>query len=233
MANRKTIMKRSGLLFILVPLTMTVSMAQEEKGVEVSLTSGVVVPSTPMAFANYWTMHYGGGVRVGFPLTQSVTFVGSFEYYRFKLNEAGVRDAFAIDYMRDIWVFNSVSLSPSADPSSIVSLSANVCIAPASISAAVSPYFVAGMGVMRFSMRDVATPTMSVLSIDNTNIAMIAESRIVGGKETAGLIQGGVGINLAVIGSVNAFVEARYTLGLTKGQRTSYIPLNIGVKIQL
>jgi hypothetical protein len=226
-------MKRSALLLTLVLLAVMPGMAQQERGMEVSLISGFVLPSTPMAFANYWTIQYGGGVRAGFPLTQSVTVVGAFEYYRFTLNESGVKNAFATDYMRDIWVLDRVSLSPSADPSSVMAVSANVRIAPPVSTGLISPYFIAGIGVMSFSMSDVATPVTSVVSINNANITMIAESKIVGGKETAGLIQGGIGLDFSVARYFNAFVEARYTLGLTQGQRTSYIPLNVGIKMEL
>jgi len=221
------------MMLLLAVLSIAVGNAQQKSGVEISLTSGYVLPSSPMAFANYWKIRYGGGLRAGIPLSESMTLVGSFEYYRFTMDETGVRNGFDTDYMREIWIFDRVTLSPSADPSSVIALAANLRVAPSPRAGTLSPYFTAGIGLMQLSMGDISLPVTSVLSIDNNDIAMTAENRIVGGKKTAVLLQSGLGIDFTLTESVNAFVEARYAVGLTKGQTTGYIPLNIGVMIHL
>jgi hypothetical protein len=221
------------MLLVLVLLTMTMGNAQQNYGVEVSVSSGFVIPSSPMTFANYWRMQYGGGIGGGYALSQSITLLGSFEYYRFRLNEDGVNKGFDTKYMSDIWIFDRVSLNPSADPSSVIALSANVRVAPSTLSARLSPYFIAGIGVMHFSQSDIALPVTSVLSINSAEIAMTADTKIVGGNETAGFVQGGMGIDFKVAESFNIFIEARCAIGLTKGQSTTYIPLMLGVKMQL
>ena len=108
-------MKRSTVLLALLLLTISVGYAQQNEGIEVSVSSGYVIPSSPMTFANYWTMQYGGGLSAGMPLSPSITLIGSFEHYQFKLNKDGVNNGFDTNYMRDIWIFKSVSMNPSAD----------------------------------------------------------------------------------------------------------------------
>ena len=114
-------MKRIIFLFLLL-LAVTIGNAQQSSGIEVSVSSGYVLPSSPMTFADYWNVQYGGGLRAGFPLSQSTTLVGSVEYYQFKLNQDGVTKGFDTQYMRDIWLFQNVSLNPSADPTSVTTV---------------------------------------------------------------------------------------------------------------
>jgi hypothetical protein len=98
----KTIMKRLYVLFVLILLLMAMVQGQQKLGIEVSVSSGYVIPSTPMTFANYWKMQYGGGVGVGFALTPSITLLGSVEYYRFQLDVDGINNGFDAKFMREI-----------------------------------------------------------------------------------------------------------------------------------
>ena len=229
----RTLLKRSSMLFVLAVLTMTLGNAGPLDGVEVSVSSGFVIPSSPMTFANYWKMQYGGGLGAGIPLSQSITLLGWFEYYRFKLNEAGVNKGFDTQYMRDIWVFDQVSLNPSADPSSVTTVSANVRVAPPGLSGVLSPYFVAGAGVMHFSLSEIRLPTTSVLSINGSDISMTAQQTVTGGDETAAFLQFGMGVDIRLAEPFDMFVEARYTNGLSKGLGTSYVPITGGIKLRL
>jgi hypothetical protein len=233
MLFRKTIMKRLCVLFVLVLLTMTMGNAQQDYGVEVSVSSGVVLPSSPMTFADYWNVQYGGGLRAGFPLSQSITLIGSLEHYQFKLNRDGINKGFDTQYMRDIWIFNSVSLNPSADPSSVTTVSADIRVAPTRLSGVLSPYFIGGVGVMRFSLSEIKLPTTSVLSVNGSDIAMTAQQTITGGAETSAFFQFGLGFDVRVTQSFDMFVEARYASGLNNGLRTTYVPVTGGIKLRL
>lgn len=226
-------MKRSGTLFVLVLLTMTMGNAQEEYGVEVSVSTGYAFPASPMTFANYWNMQYGVGMRAGIPLSESMTLIGSFEYFRFKLSEEGVHDGFNTDYMREIWVFDQVSLNPAADPSSITTVSANLRVAPSGLSGFVSPYFIGGVGVMSFSLSEITLQTTSVLSVNGSNISMTAEQIVVGGSETSACFQIGMGFDVRATESFDVFVEGRYVSGMGKGRGAAYLPLTVGAKVRL
>lgn len=226
-------MKRFSVLFVLVLLIMATGNAQQDYGVEVSVSSGVVLPSSPMTFADYWNVQYGGGLGVGIPMSQSVTLIGSFEHYQFKLKQDGVTKGFDTRYMRDIWVFDHVSLNASADPSSVTTVSANLRVAPSKLSGLLAPYFIGGVGVMRFSFGEIKLPTTSVLSINGSDISMIAQQSITGGVETTAFFQLGMGIDVQLTQSFDLFVEARYASGLNKGLHTAYVPITGGVKLRL
>ncbi len=229
----ETIMKRSSLLFLLLLLTITTVNAQQNPGVEISVSSGFAFPSSPMTFADYWNVQYGGGLRAGFPLSQSITLVGSFEYYQFKLNKDGVNRGFDTEYLRDCWVFDHVSLNPSADPSTVTTVSANVRMAPSRLSGLLSPYFIGGIGVMRFSLSEIKLPTTSVLSINGSDVSMTAQQTITGGVETSAFFQFGMGFDVRITQSFDMFVEARYASGLNSGLRTIYLPITGGIKLRL
>lgn len=226
-------MKRSGTLFVLVLVTMTMGNAQQNYGVEVSVSSGFVLPASPMTFANYWNMQYGGGMRAGIPLSESITLIGSFEYYRFKLSEKGVRDGFDANYMRQLWVFDHVSLNPSADPSSVTTVSANLRVAPSGLSGFLSPYFIGGVGVMRFSLGEIRLRPTSVLSVNGSNISMTAEQIVLGGGQTSACFQLGLGFDLRATESFDVFVEGRYVSRMGKGRGAAYLPLTVGAKVRL
>jgi hypothetical protein len=226
-------MKRLSILFVLVLLTVTPGNAQQDYGLEISASSGYVIPSSPMTFANYWNVQYGGGLRAGYPLSSSITLVGSFEYYQFKLNNDGVNKGFNTPYMRDIWIFKSVSLSASADPSSVTTASANLRVAPSKLTGFLSPYFIGGVGVMRLSLKEIKLPTTSVLSVNGSDIAMTAQQAITGGAETSAFFQFGMGFDIRLSQSFDAIIEARYASGLNSGLRTTYVPITGGIKLRL
>jgi hypothetical protein len=231
--SRKAIMKRSAMVFVLGLLVMTLGNAQQSDGLEISLSSGIAMPSSPMSFADYWKMQYGGSVGVGVPLSPSITLVGAVEYFRFNLNSDGVRDRINTEYMRDIWLFNDVYLNPSAEPSSVTAVSANIRVAPVGISGWLAPHCIAGAGVMRFSLSEMSIPTTSLLSADGRNISMTAQRTIRGGEETEPFFQIGFGFDVRLSDAMNVFVEARYVHGISKGLGTAYIPVNAGVRYRL
>jgi hypothetical protein len=233
MLFRKTIMKRSSVLLVLVLLAISTGFAQQTDGVEVSASSGYVIPSSPMTFANYWTMQYGGGLSAGIPLSQTMRLIGSFEHYQFKLNKDGVNNGFDTNYMRDIWIFKSVSLNASADPSTMTTVSANLRFDPSGISGSLSPYFVGGVGVMRFSLSEISLPTTSVLTAGGSDISITAQQSVTGGVETSAFFQFGMGFDIRLTQSFDIFVEARYASGLNKGLHTAYVPITSGIRLQL
>jgi hypothetical protein len=227
------LMKQFGILFALVCCMMAISSAQQSAGMELYLSSGYVIPSSPMTFANYWNMQAGGGVGAGIHLSETITLVGLAEHYRFKLSSQGVTDGFNTGYMRDIWIFKDVSLRPSADASSVTTISANLRIAPLRPSRLLSPYFVAGVGLMISSLSEIALPTTSVLSVNGSDISMTAQQRITGGNDTAPFFQFGLGMDFRFADSFGAFLEARYANGLNKGLGTSILPMTLGIKLGL
>jgi opacity protein-like surface antigen len=229
----KTIMKRFCMLVALAMVTVTPGYAAPPGDLELMVSSGVVFPESPMTFRGYWTMQYGAGIGVGIPLSPSVTFVGSFEYYSFKLNEDGVSEDFDPEYAREIWAFNDVTLIPAAVPSSVTAISANMRVAPVLTNGPLSPYFLVGIGAMRFSLSEISMPMTSRLVLDNSAVSMTAATRITGGTQTAVLLQGGVGLDIRLSSLLNVFIEARFVRGLTEGLGAAYVPLTAGVKLQL
>lgn len=223
-------MKNVRMWFSIILLALTIGTAQENSGIEISISSGFAFPSSPMSFADYWKMQYGGGIGAGIELSQTVTISGNIEYYQFDLDNNGLSEGFDTKYMRDIWVFDGVSLKPSADPSSVITLSANMRVIPSGLSGSLSPYFVMGAGLMRFSLSEIKLPTKSTITVGSSEISMTAQQRIIGGDETVPFVQFGMGMEYRFTESFRIFIETRYARGLNKNLGTTYVPLTAGVK---
>ncbi len=229
----KAIMKRSVMLSVIVLLALTTGSAQQTGGLEILVSSGVALPASPMSFSDYWNVQYGGSVGVGIPLSQSVTIIGAVEYFRFTLNAEGVRDRINTEYLRDTWLFNDVSLDPSADPSSVATFSANVRMSPSDLTGWLAPHLIAGAGLMHVSLSETFIPTTSAISPDGVDISMTAQRSIRGGEETEAFFQIGLGFDVRVSDALGVFVEGRYVHGLSKGLSTSYVPLTAGARYSL
>jgi opacity protein-like surface antigen len=230
---QEKIMKKLRISFSFILLVIAIGSAQESSDIEISLSGGFAFPSSPMSFSDYWKMQYGGGIGAGIALSQSITISGNIEYFQFTLDNDGLTEGFDTKYMRDIWVFNNVSLKPSADPSSVMTLSTNMRIVPSELSGSLSPYFITGTGVMIFSLSEISLPTKSIISVDGSDITMVAKQRIIGGDETVPFVQFGMGLDYRLTESLNIFVEGRYSRGLNKGIGTTYVPLVVGVKFRM
>ncbi|MCX6138693.1 MAG: hypothetical protein NTV54_14505 [Ignavibacteriales bacterium] len=226
-------MKRTILLFVLLAAMLTYGNAQVRSGVEISVGSGFVIPASPMAFANYWKMQYGGGTSVGMDVSESVTLFAGFDYYRFVLNKDGISEGLNTQYMRDIWIFNDVSLNPSADPSTVMTVSVNARISPVKTNGILYPYFIAGAGIMRSSLSEIALPTTSVLSVNGSDISMTAQRSITGGEKTSAFFQCGMGIDFCLTPAIHLFAEGRYASGIDKSLTTALLPITIGLKYRL
>lgn len=230
---RNATMKRIFASLALVLLLMSPGTAQTEGQFEISASSGLALPSSPMTFSNYWKMQYGGGIGIGYSLSSSMILQGFVEYYRFNIDQGEITNAFNTSFLRDVWILDGVNASPSADPSSIVTAGMNARFSTTSFSGFLAPYVLVGAGMMHFTLSEIALPTTSILTINGIDLAMTAQRRVTGGTETAAFIQCGAGFDVNLTESIKPFLEARYVLGMTKGIGTNYLPLTAGVKVVL
>jgi hypothetical protein len=226
-------MKRSVVVFLLSLSMVAAVRAQQTSSVEISLSSGYVLPASPMTFANYWKMEAGGGLTAGIAVSPSVMVLASVEYYRYKINTDGINKKFDTQYMRTIWIFRDVSLQPSAPVSSIMTAALCARMESPLATKIFSPYLLAGAGAMFSSFGEISLPTTSVLSLDGTTVAIQAQQRIVGGTETTAFIQTGLGVDARLNDLLKVFIEARFAFGMSKSIGTAYVPLTAGVRLQL
>lgn len=226
-------MKRSVTSILLLLVTLFTAQAQRDLGIEISANSGLALPVSPMTFSHYWNMQYGGGLRIGIPISESMTVLGAAEYYKFTLNKNGLNEDYNIQYLKDIWIFKNVTMDALADPSSVTTFSANLRIAPVKESQILMPYFIAGVGAMHVSLSEIDLMTTSVISLDSSDVNMVADQYVVGGSGTSFFFQLGLGIDAKLTQILDVFIEGRYAAGLNRVWGTAYIPLTAGVKLQL
>lgn len=222
-------MKNIRLLSVILLVAVSLSPAQKSADIIVSLHGGSAIPSTPMSFSQYWKMNYGGGGGVEIPLSSSVTIGGTVDYYQFIMDEEGVKNSFATDYMRNIWAFNDVSLKPAASNSSVMSIALNVRIESPDLNGSFRPYCVVGGGVLKYTFAEIALPVKSTIVMNGSPVTMTSEQKIAGGEKTDPFLQLGLGVNVHLSSSFGIFAEARYSKELVKGIGMTFIPLTVGV----
>ncbi len=222
-------MKNIRLLSIILLITVSLTRAQTNVDVIISLHGGSAIPSTPMSFSHYWKMNYGGGGGVEIPLSSSVTIGGNVDYYQFVMDEEGIKNSFATSYMRDIWAFNDVSLKPSASNSSVMSIALNVRIESPDLNGSIRPYCVVGGGVLKYTFAEIALPIRSTIVMNGSPVTMVSRQTIAGGEKTDPFLQLGLGVNLRITSSLGVYTEVRYSKELVKGIGMTFIPLNAGV----
>jgi hypothetical protein len=178
-------------------------------------------------------MQYGGGIRVGVPLSQSVTLLGAAEYYKFTLDKEGISNDYNTQYLRDIWIFQDVGLDASAGPSSVMTYSVNLRVAPVTESWTLAPYFIGGVGAMHVTLSEIDLKTASTISFDSSDVRVVANQKVIGGSGTAMFFQLGLGLDARVAQRLDMFIEARYAAGFNAVWGTAYTPITAGVAFRL
>jgi opacity protein-like surface antigen len=222
-------MKKIYLWFVIILATVSISTAQKSANIVISLQGGSAIPSTPMSFSHYWKMSYAGGGGAEIPVSSSVTIGANVDYFQFVLDENGVGNSFATSYMREIWAFNDVSVTPSAANSSVISIALNLRIESPDLNGTLRPYCILGGGVLKYSISEITIPVRSTIVMNGVPVSMTSQQKIVGGEKTDPFLQLGLGLNYYLSPSVGVFAEARYSKELVKGIGMTFVPLSVGV----
>jgi hypothetical protein len=161
----------------------------------------------------YSSVGFGGGAGLGAILTKQLMFVFSGSYTYVPIDEAGYRK---VDRLPEDATVEGGDLS-------IVYLSAgaryNLLKDPPKWT---KPYIVAGAGWYRIEAKDV-----------NVKSTTIGDRTGLGGYENAFGLNAGLGTDIFVSPTVNAFVEVQYQVGFTSGSNTATVPVRLGVAFLL
>ncbi len=189
----------------------TQSLAQTKASTNLFFNAGLAFPSMPKDFSNYWETGFNFGAGVGFPLSESITLIGAIDYNTFPLNKDNFLKAFGLSG-------KGVSLTGGA--TSIISVSGNFKLLLNITQNTVAPYVILGLGYFYLSDADVTLGYQS------------HSESLKGTSESAFILLPGVGIQIP-IGATELFIEGRYNLAFTNNESTAYIPIKLGIQINI
>jgi opacity protein-like surface antigen len=195
-----------------IALLTTTTLSQEEKKTTLSFSSGLSFPSQPSLFSNYWNMGLNFGAGIGYPLSPSVSLIGSFDYNNFGFNDKAL--------LSDLG-YGGYGITVTGSSITIITVLSNLKVTLVPETKSVSPYLLAGMGFLSISSSDVS-------------VSLGSYSRSASGNsESAFALQFGTGMDIPINEKIKVFLQASYGVGLTKGTSTNYLPLKAGVSFTL
>jgi hypothetical protein len=156
----------------------------------------------------YSSIGFGGGVGLGAILTKEVMFLVNLNYTYVPIDEAGYRE---VDELPEDTSLEGGDLS-------IIYLSVgaryNLLKDPP---LRTKPYLIGGAGWYHIEAKDVTGQS-----------SIIGDILGVGGSEDAFGLNIGVGTDISLSLTANAFVEVQYQIGFTSGSNTATIPVRFG-----
>jgi hypothetical protein len=210
----------------LVLLVSSSSAQNDERRIAISAGGGVALPISPKQFRDAWKMgSLSVGGSVGYSVTPAFAVSGSVDYSTFQFDEDGFLKASGV--ADDIAFLRSMGIPVTMEikGGDVTILAASVNGKASIAGSAVSPYFVAGAGLMNLSVEEVS---VSVTAMGRTDRGTASVA-----SETAFFVTGGPGLDIHAGEMVDIFVQGTLGFGLTKGQSTLYVPVKGGVTVKL
>lgn len=169
---------------------------------------GMGIPSSPNEFSDYWKtgLNIGGGI--GYPASKNLDIIAMFNYSSFSFNgEKFINDAGYGGYGFEI----------DGGTASFLTLNVDLKVALASGDASVRPFIVGGACLFKMSIKD-------------ATVRLQGQSETVAGDDETKLgISIGAGFDVMLNQQMSLYLAARYAVGFTEDESTTYFPLNIGL----
>jgi len=205
-------MKKYLLLLIIPTLLINLSFAQDAKKIQLFLSGGISIPSSPTEFTDYWNLGFNGGAGIGYVFSPNFSANAYFDFNTMALNED--------NFLGDLGAPSGVSIDGGSI--NIITVMANVKGNLIAKPKSISPYFKVGIGLFSLSATDVTVSYMGVSMTESLDAS----------EEALGLIFGG-GIDFPVSPNILIFIEGNYCVGFTEDESTSFIPIKGGLIILL
>lgn len=172
---------------------------------------GMGIPSSPNDFSDYWKTGLNIGVGIGYPVSKNLDIIAMFNYSRFSFDgEKFITDAGYGGYGFEI----------DGGTASFLTLNVDLKVALGSGDTSFRPFIVGGAGLFKMLMKD-------------TTIRLQWQSETVAGYDETKLgISMGAGFDVILNQQMSLYLVARYTVGFTEDESTTYFPLNMGLNFR-
>ncbi len=181
---------------------------------EISVIGGVSYPYLPSDTRDYWKTGWNTSVGYGYSFSPGSlgygTVFATVEYSRWALNASGYRNAFSLPDDAAIELRGSMRTF-------VVMANFKGSFSPSKRS--IAPYFLAGVGIMHVASDSLAVYNHPDASVKSESLTGVAWSF-------------GVGVEVPITESINAFVQGKSVLGVFDAQR-QYFPVSAGLLYRL
>jgi hypothetical protein len=200
-------MKRLLLLLLIAAAPVQVN----AQSVSLSLHGGMSFPVLPTEFYDYWSPGYNVAGGVTYYLLPFLELRGEVEYVEFQLDELALLVEAEVPA-------GLVTITGGAV--SAVMFTGSLKVLPLPSAPIVRPYVLVGGGLAALSVSDV---TVSALGVSE---------QVSGASEKAGLILGGIGMDVVLSPTIDVFAEGRFLYLFTEDEASSFVPASLGIRIK-
>jgi len=192
----------------MLPMMIGTVFSQEPGKVKLLANAGFSFPfqlAGEFYEAKFWKTGYNWGVGMGYTLSSNLSCVGYFDYSNFAFNDIEFKD---VDF--------------DGGSAQLISISGNLRGALFPTPSFVSPYLIAGIGYLNFSLKDITVTT-----------SWERGSSRVEYSESAFLILLGTGFDVRISQRLDLFLEGKYNTGYTSITNVKYFQLKTGFNFYL
>ncbi len=181
------------------------------------VTAGIAAPAS-ISVSEFWFPGIGAGAGVEYFIHPSVAVQGRFGYARFALDEGKFKAE-----NEALEVLIATSGGEKHLFSAFASMKYTKAIDSDDVDVRAVPYAVGGIGILSYSEVD----------IQGTEIGGV-EIEVPGQSGTGFAINAGAGIDIRMTDRVHLFVEGRFEVGFTSGERgsTQLFPARVGISFE-
>ena len=154
-------------------------------------------------------------------LSRTLSVIGAFDYSNFHGRDIPMRNLYPNMNLGTI----------RKDTAHLFAVSTSAKVKLFSISNRISPYFVNGIGCLRYATQKELLPYYQ--TAEQTNVVLPDNKSVTKSAETVFMMIWGTGVDIRFKQSIHLFVEGNFALGFTGGSNTHYIPLKMGVRFSL
>ena len=190
--------------------------SQDASKADLYIAGGLALPSGPEDFRDNWNLGLNLGGGIGFSLSSAVSIAFSGEYAFFPIDETEMLKKAGASG-------TGVSVTIDGGTLSILTLAGNVKLLLIPTPGSTAPYFVAGAGFFSLSASDARISASYLGSSSSVTVKF--------DNESAFYASVGAGMDIPMNEKTSVFFEGRYSIGFTKGENTSYIPIKAGIRI--
>ncbi len=201
------------LAFALVLLSVySLNVFPQENIYKLYLGSGISIPSGPETFSDYWESGYNLNAGFGYAFTSNLSATLMINYNQF---------TFADEKLLEDAGLNNTGVQIDGGKTYFWAFTANLKYNFLVSADFISPYVTGGAGY--FGLR--ADPI--VLSYGSFSAATDEAS------ESSFFVNAGAGLEIPISQIFGFFIEANYSIGFTKEENTNYIPLKVGLSLNI
>jgi hypothetical protein len=195
----------------LLILFVSIPGLSQGNNIELYIGGGISAPSKPQLFSENWSSGYGYGGGIGINILHDIHLMVMVDYSKFE---------FDADTFLKNQGYNPAVFSFEGGSSKIFSTNVYIKTHFYQMRKPVTPYIIGGLGYFKLTTNP-AKVSKGVNSIT-----------VIGDSESAFNFQVGLGFDIPYDDMFSFFIEGKYGVGLTKGDKTTFIPVRAGAIVK-